>query len=91
VGWAIDPANRMNPHNGICLCALHDRAFDCGLLHVDETYRIFLADSVRRLAGKIPVDQNFVRFDGLELQLPERWLPNPVFLRRRLDLFTRAG
>jgi putative restriction endonuclease len=32
VPWAVDPTLRMNPHNGICLCALHDRAFDLGIL-----------------------------------------------------------
>src|SRR5665647_2819139 len=28
VPWSVDPSQRMNPRNGICLCSLHDRAFD---------------------------------------------------------------
>ncbi len=32
VPWSIDVKNRTNPRNGLCLNAIHDRAFDCGLL-----------------------------------------------------------
>ena len=28
VPWADDPKNRLNPCNGLCLNALHDKAFD---------------------------------------------------------------
>ncbi|WP_425417429.1 HNH endonuclease [Oricola indica] len=30
--WAIDPKNRLNPRNGICLNRLHDSAFENGLM-----------------------------------------------------------
>lgn len=37
--WSEDPLNRLNPSNGLCLNALHDKAFDRGLLTVDaETF-----------------------------------------------------
>ena len=32
VSWADDKANRLNPRNGLCLNALHDRAFDTNLM-----------------------------------------------------------
>src|SRR5258708_2851259 len=31
IPWAEDVPNRLNPRNGLCLNALHDRAFDRGL------------------------------------------------------------
>lgn len=31
VPWSKDKANRLNPSNGLCLSAIHDRAFDKGL------------------------------------------------------------
>jgi putative restriction endonuclease len=34
VPWSVDATNRTNPRNGLCLNAIHDRAFDCGLLTV---------------------------------------------------------
>ena len=32
VPWSVDKAVRLDPRNGICLNALHDRAFDKGLI-----------------------------------------------------------
>jgi putative restriction endonuclease len=32
IPWSKDEANRVNPRNGLCLNAIHDRAFDRGLL-----------------------------------------------------------
>ena len=34
VPWCEDSQNRLNPQNGLCLSALHDRAFDQGLITV---------------------------------------------------------
>lgn len=91
VGWVADAANRMNPRNGLCLCAIHDRAFDRGLLHIDDTYTISIAESVIRIKDRLAVDQYFLRFEGREIQMPERWLPDPVFLRRHIELLGQTG
>lgn len=37
--WADDPHNRLNPANGLCLAATHDRAFDTGLMTLDSDWR----------------------------------------------------
>jgi putative restriction endonuclease len=34
VPWKTDANNRLNPRNGICLNALHDKAFESGLLTI---------------------------------------------------------
>jgi hypothetical protein len=39
VPWADDEANRLNPANGLCLAATHDRAFDAGLITLDPEWR----------------------------------------------------
>ncbi len=91
VGWAVDVANRMNPRNGLCLCAIHDRAFDRGLLHIDDTCTISIAESVVRIRDRVAVDQYFLRFEGQEIRMPERWLPDPAFLRRHCELLGQAG
>jgi len=31
VPWRSDPGNRLNPKNGLCLSAIHDRAFDLSM------------------------------------------------------------
>ena len=43
VPWRDDPANRLNPRNGLCLSTLHDRAFDRGLIAFDADLRLLLS------------------------------------------------
>lgn len=86
VGWAIDKLQRMNPRNGICLCSLHDRAFDTGLLEIDEEYRVHITprctiDPDHRVAREM-----LYYFDNAEMLLPERWWPDPSLLARRRQL-----
>ena len=40
VPWSLDTKNRMNPRNGLCLNALHDRAFDRGLMTITADFRV---------------------------------------------------
>ncbi|HOB32780.1 MAG TPA: HNH endonuclease signature motif containing protein, partial [Verrucomicrobiota bacterium] len=40
VPWAVNKAQRMNPRNGLCLNALHDRAFDRKLMFIDEDFKV---------------------------------------------------
>lgn len=42
IPWSQDSRNQLNPQNGLCLNALHDKAFDCGLITLDESYRVVL-------------------------------------------------
>lgn len=81
VPWSADPNNRLNPHNGLCLSALHDRAFDAGLITVTEKHVIKV--SSRLLKGK----ENWLNsralcaLAGRPIQLPARFYPDPGFLK----------
>lgn len=80
VPWAADPANRTNPRNGLCLNAAHDRAFDCGLLTVSPEYVVRLSPIVKRNRNDT-VKNFFTRYEGVKIRLPERFVPDPAFLR----------
>ena len=43
VPWRIDRLNRVNPRNGLLLSTLHDKAFDIGLITIEDnmTVRVF--------------------------------------------------
>jgi hypothetical protein len=86
VGWAVDEANRMNPRNGICLCSLHDRAFDSGLIDVDETYKVHVTPRCAVDRNHRVAKEMLYGFEGVSLTLPERWLPDPSLLARRREL-----
>ena len=87
VPWSVDRTLRMNPRNGICMCALHDRAFDEGVLLIRSDYCIALALPSRAPSTNIAVERFLVAFDGRSITVPDRWPPEPALLDRHNDLF----
>jgi predicted restriction endonuclease len=83
VPWAEDSANRLNPRNGLCLNALHDRAFDRHLMWVDEQFRVHFAEILHRQRSKHDAALDWlVSYEDKPLQLPKHFSPDPEFLRR---------
>ncbi len=77
--WSKDKINRINPHNGLCLNSLHDKAFDKGFITVTPDYKIKIS--------KILYDKNdsitnkfFIEYDNKKIILPDRFLPSKEFL-----------
>jgi putative restriction endonuclease len=90
IPWSIDTTLRMNPRNGICLCTLHDRAFDRGILAITENYEISINQSLTNLPVSRILQDNFLRFDGQSIVLPERWHPDPVLLAKHDQVVDKA-
>ena len=76
--WSEDAQNRLNPENGIAMCALHDRAFDRLLIAIGGNNRVTVAPF---LVARFARVSKTLRGNG-KLRLPQRHLPNPAFLRR---------
>jgi putative restriction endonuclease len=79
VPWSVDVRNRTNPQNGLCLNAIHDRAFDRGLITVTDDYTVRISRQLKKHGGssiRILTD-----FDGATIQLPSHFLPAPEFLQ----------
>ncbi len=72
VPWARDAKNRLNPMNGLCLNALHDRAFDKGLISIDESYNVIVSKNVKH--------KLISQYDGKPITLPDRFVPDQNFL-----------
>lgn len=83
VPWAEDAAHRLNPRNGLCLNALHDRAFDRGLMWVESDFVVRLSSKLRAVTddSKQTVDW-LLSFDGKPLLLPKSFQPNQEFLAK---------
>ncbi|MFZ2835823.1 MAG: HNH endonuclease [Candidatus Saccharimonadales bacterium] len=45
---SIDKDNRMNPSNGLCLCVLHDKAFDQGYITVQDNGVIVMSPLIEK-------------------------------------------
>jgi len=79
--WSKDEKNRVNPSNGLCLNAIHDRAFDRGLLTITSEYRVIVSPSIRGTSrGSDAVRHLLTRYDGEKIRLPRKFLPDQSFL-----------
>ncbi len=76
VPWARDIKNRMNPRNGILLNALHDKAFENGLLTITPEYKVIINPELRNSKTKIGLDEFFIKYEGKAIIQPSRFLPD---------------
>lgn len=74
VPWRDDPANRLNPRNGLCLSVLHDRAFDRGLITFDSELRLVLSSQIEFVNDSF-VRASFTNYTGLRIAQPEKFAP----------------
>ena len=79
VPWSADVANRLNPSNGLCLSAIHDRAFDIGLFTLSKELRVVLSKPLRDTKDYF-LKQVFLPIEGREIEVPERFSPDQKFL-----------
>jgi len=83
VPWSMDIPNRLNPRNGLCLNALHDRAFDRGLIWIDEKF--VLRTSPRLIASRTTSKYKYAALlldcDGQSLSFPKDIVPDENLLR----------
>lgn len=79
VPWSVDQKNRLNPSNGLCLNALHDRAFDAGLITVTTGLRIKISGRIKERDGSKEAEI-FVPYDNLRIESPNKFQPALEFL-----------
>ena len=78
--WAkCSSEEKLNPRNGLCLNVLHDRAFDRGLVTVEEDLRLkispILLDSPDTASRKM-----LLHYNNHKISLPEKFVPDQNFL-----------
>lgn len=81
VPWSKDKQNRLNPSNGLCLSAIHDRAFDKGLITLSDDFRVIVSDELKR-RDEAFVQAVFLPLEGSAIALPERFVPDLTFVAR---------
>ena len=79
VPWRHDRANRVNPRNGLLLSALHDKAFDKGLLTVADDMTVRVSNR-RANTDDTYFAESFERYEGCRISLPEKFSPDRNFL-----------
>lgn len=85
IPWSVEVRHRMNPRNGICLCSLHDKAFDFGLIGIDTGYRIVLSKKIRILNNELSIQRGFLPYDNVKIQVPDKFPPEKKFLEYHVN------
>lgn len=86
--WKVsnEKTERTNPGNGLCLNALHDSAFDKGLITIDKKYRIIIS---KRLS-EMEMDENthdwFYSYENQKIRLPDKFFPGKEFIEYHNDV-----
>lgn len=85
--WNVsDPATeRTNPCNGLCLNALHDKAFDQGLITVLPDFTIRVSSKLDSHKHREPLSW-LLKYDNQKIHLPERFLPKKEYLEYHNDV-----
>jgi putative restriction endonuclease len=73
--WQEDVANRHNPANGFALTATFDRAFDRGLMTIDEGMRVKMSRELLESPSKL-TRTYFTRYHKAPIQRPTRFDPD---------------
>jgi putative restriction endonuclease len=83
--WGVDEKNRMNPQNGIAINALHDKAFEAGLITILPNYKIKASSILTRSKDK-SIKEYFLMYDNQSIILPKRFYPAKEFLEYHNDV-----
>ncbi|MBE2261709.1 MAG: HNH endonuclease [Burkholderiaceae bacterium] len=87
IPWADDHKNRLNPRNGLCLSALHDKAYDRGLITVLPSLTIRVSPELRSVQADEFTRTAIAAFDGRSIRMPERFKPDEAFLTAHAQRF----
>ncbi len=90
VPWRQDKANRLNPSNGLCLSALHDKAFDQHLFSLTDDHRIVLSASLRTSKDTF-LREVFWPVEDRQIELPDRFRPGVDFISSHREAMLTAA
>lgn len=79
IPWSKASKDRLNPRNGLCLNALHDKAFDKGLMTVTTDFKIKISPKILTRTS-VPIELWIASFEGKDIIAPERFMPTSEFL-----------
>lgn len=80
VPWAKDEHNRLNPSNGLCLSALHDKAFDQGLITVLPDFTIRVSEALQDSENSSDSHALLLALHGKPITPPQKLAPSADFL-----------
>ena len=91
--WSVSDVKteRTNPSNGLCLNAMHDKAFDRGFITIDKNYRIVNSRFIKDVAMDDKTREWFSYYNGKEIILPDKFLPGEKFIEYHNDVIFKGA
>jgi putative restriction endonuclease len=80
VPWKKDDKNRLNPHNGLCLNSIHDKAFDRGFITITPDFKVLVSKYFNDFINEDAVKDFFTKFNNKSIILPDKFSPSKEFL-----------
>jgi len=87
IPWSENEERRADPTNGLCLNALHDKAFDRHLITFDDDYRLVVSSILKKHDAPDFQSTNFSNLEGCTLSLPHRFAPDQQALHLHRNSF----
>jgi hypothetical protein len=81
VPWKDDASIRLHPGNGLCLSAIHDKAFDNHLFSLTDDHRVVLSVQLKSTKDEF-LRQTFWSVEDTPISLPDKFVPELDFVRR---------
>jgi len=78
--WGVDSKNRLNPQNGIAINALHDKAFENGLITITPDYTVKVSAELLQRSDDQSVRKYFTGYHNQKIIEPQRFFPDREFL-----------
>lgn len=85
--WSKYENNRLNPANGLCLNALHDKAFDSGLITISATDYTIQISPIFQTKQSEELRDHFLLYEGKKIRFPKKFMPSPDFLEVHNEFF----
>ena len=85
VPWSKNENERLNPENGICLSELYDKAFDKGLIGINQNYKVVLSQKLKKKKDSPFYQNHFASIENIKIINPIKYMPRKEFLEYHLD------
>ena len=70
IPWREDVSNRLNPRNGLSLSVLHDKAFDIGIITINDNMTVRVSQKYFKNTDSF-FASSLIEYEGKPISLPE--------------------
>ena len=84
--WSKDKNERLNPANGISLSGTFDKAFDKGLITINENYKVVISAQLKTYSKTKFFKEHFEIYEGKEILQPRKVAIGLEFLKYHNDV-----